>query len=99
MVVHILGTLYIPESPYFLIREEKIVDAEEALAKLRDPDHDWKSELVEIKVSSVKRVLYFVLLTLLETRRYLWSFLGEHKKQTIAEVLGLAIGFRLSSLG
>lgn len=50
MVLHILGALYIPESPYFLIREEKKVSAEETLARLRDPDHDCKSELEEIQV-------------------------------------------------
>lgn len=50
MVLHILGTLYIPESPYFLIQEDKKLFAEEALARIRDPDHDCKSELNEIQV-------------------------------------------------
>lgn len=50
MAVHILGVLYIPESPYFLIQEDKKVCAEEALARLRSPDHDCKSELDEIQV-------------------------------------------------
>ncbi|VVC44858.1 Major facilitator superfamily domain,Sugar/inositol transporter,Major facilitator [Cinara cedri] len=49
MALHMLGVLYIPESPYFLIREDKKVCAEEALARLRSPDHDCKSELDEIQ--------------------------------------------------
>lgn len=50
MIIHVLAVLYIPESPYFLIREDKMVRAEEALARLRDPGHDCKSELNEIQV-------------------------------------------------
>jgi len=53
MVIHILGVLYIPESPYFLIQENKRVDAEEAMARLRDLSHDCKSELDEIQVRPV----------------------------------------------
>jgi len=53
MAVHILGVLYIPESPYFLIQENKRVGAEEAMARLRDPSHDCKSELDEIQVRPV----------------------------------------------
>ncbi|XP_060854797.1 facilitated trehalose transporter Tret1-2 homolog [Rhopalosiphum padi] len=49
MILHILGVLYIPESPYFLIQEDKKVGAEEALARLRDADHDCKTELAEIQ--------------------------------------------------
>jgi len=58
MVVHILGTLYVPESPYFLIQEDKMVGAEEALARLRDPDHDCKSELTEIQVPCITYTTY-----------------------------------------
>lgn len=50
MAIHILGVLYIPESPYFLIQENRRVDAEEAMARLRDSSHDCKSELDEIQV-------------------------------------------------
>lgn len=51
MVLHVFGVLYIPESPYFLIQRDKKVCAEEAIARLRDPNHDCKSELDEIQVS------------------------------------------------
>lgn len=56
MAFHVLILYYIPESPYFLIREEKIVRAEESLARLRDDDHDCKSEIDEIRVSCFMRV-------------------------------------------
>lgn len=51
MVFHVLGMWYVPESPYFLVREDKKVCAEEALARIREPDHDFKTELDEIQVS------------------------------------------------
>lgn len=57
MVVHLMAMLYVPESPYFLIRDDKKARAEEALARLRDSDHDCKSELEEIQV---KRVAVFL---------------------------------------
>jgi len=50
MAFHLLVLYYIPESPYFLIREDKTVRAEESLARLRDADHDCKSEMNVIQV-------------------------------------------------
>jgi len=52
MAVHaLLVACYIPESPYFLTREDEIARAEESLARLRDADHDRKSEMDEIQVN------------------------------------------------
>lgn len=57
MVVHLMAMLYVPESPYFLIWDDKKVSAEEALARLRDPGHDCKSELEEIQVKCSTMIL------------------------------------------
>lgn len=75
MGLHILGTLYIPESPYFLIREDKQVLAEEALARLRDPDHDCKSELNEIQVKrGFLNYIYKYIFIIVYLRMYLIKF-------------------------
>jgi len=48
-VIHIVGTFFIPESPYFLLSMNKIDEAEMSLMKLRGDDNVLQ-ELAVLKV-------------------------------------------------